>query len=715
MNTKAAFIRRRWPIVVTLLTLLIVALPIRAAVRVQRPITYDGGRINQEYLYGEELQASTHKGVDFSYGLGTSVYAVADGTVVDLYETSQNGQGTGFGNFVLIRHDRRHWDRITQQNAYVYSIYAHLSYNSVGPSVGQFVSAGTWIAEVDNTGSSTGNHLHLQICLHPQSDRTLSTLDSENTSRNPELWLQPFNYGSANTGAVVGKITDSNGNPIGDRYIWGLSKPPGSGGTNYSFSRTYAYTWTNPDDILVENWGTTDVLAGTYHLTVRNESGSYIYEDLGWRTVRAGETTYVGLYPVFLPDIMENYYGWNSSIVVRNNSDSKTAQVNTTFFWENGEVRTQKTDYIAPRGTVVVDFPGTCYYCRGSAIVAASEDVAVVVEHTNGTRYNNYNGISATGLDAGWGQTGATIYVPLAKYDFDGKSSRLYILNTGPAATDVTITSYYSNGSQADSTPCPNLAPAARCDLRPPAPAAGRYAVRISAGQPLAVVVAEEQHSDPNVIYKVQNPFASGATVGFAPQVKRQWQGEYSTLAVQNLGGWPFTVTVTYYPDSGGSCSHSAGINPQGYYVFQTQDAPGCPVSSFVGAARVSAPGTVAVLVNEKGEKGNSGFLTGSQSVVLPQVRRDGGWWTGIRVMNADGGAPTTGAIYFYHPDGSAAGSGAAFTINSAYRSVNLGSSAPAGFHGAARIVADRPVAVSAILTLNNSPEQTMMYNGCNR
>jgi len=39
----------------------------------------------------------------------------------------------------------------------------------------------------------------------------------------------------------------------------------------------------------------------------------------------------------------------------------------------------------------------------------------------------------------------------------------------------------------------------------------------------------------------------------------------------------------------------------------------------------------------------------------------------------------------------------------------------PAGFHGSTRIVADRPVAVSAILTLNNSPEQTMMYNGGNR
>lgn len=195
MSARAAFIRRRWPIVATLLTLLIVTLPIRAAVRVQRPITHDGGRIRQDYLWGERFWDDdhgiwvTHKGVDFSYGLGTNVHAVAGGTVVDLYETYQNGQGTGFGNFVLIRHNGRHWDRTTQQNGYVYSIYAHLSHNSVRPSVGDAVQAGAWIAQVDNTGSSTGNHLHLQICLHPQSDRTLrpNTLDSENTSRNPEL------------------------------------------------------------------------------------------------------------------------------------------------------------------------------------------------------------------------------------------------------------------------------------------------------------------------------------------------------------------------------------------------------------------------------------------------------------------------------------------------------------------------------------------------
>lgn len=413
MSARATFIRRRWPIVATLLTLLILALPTDAAVRVQRPITYDGGRINQGYLWGEETEGGehTHKGVDFTYDLGTNVYAVADGTVVDLYETYQNAQGTGFGNYVLIRHGDRHYVRHNNgqpvgQMGYVYSIYAHLSHDSVLPSVNDSVQAGAPIAQVDHTGTvigDPGDHLHLQICIHPQSDRTLSpnTLNSETTSRNPELWLQPFNYGGTNTGTVVGKVTDSNGNPIGDRYIWGLGKPLGSDDTNYWWSRTYTYTWTNPDDVLVENWGTTDVLPNTYYLTVKNKSGSYTYEDLGWYTVEAGKTTYVGLYPVYLPDVMENYYGWNSSIVVRNNSTSKTAQGNTTFFrHDDAWVYTQKTDYIAPRGSVVVDFPGTCYYCRGSAVVVPSEESPVVVEKSSSITNTSYAGNPAPAASA---------------------------------------------------------------------------------------------------------------------------------------------------------------------------------------------------------------------------------------------------------------------------------------------------------------------------
>lgn len=106
-----------------LLALLLAAtVPASAAYRTQRPITNDGGRLNQAYLYGEVWSAHQHKGVDLTYSFGTHVYAIADGTVVELYEDVANGtfpkEGEDdlpadaiWGNFVLIRHDRSHWDR----------------------------------------------------------------------------------------------------------------------------------------------------------------------------------------------------------------------------------------------------------------------------------------------------------------------------------------------------------------------------------------------------------------------------------------------------------------------------------------------------------------------------------------------------------------------------------------------------------------------------
>ena len=120
------------------------------------------------------------------------------GTVVQLREDRPDGdRSTAWGNFALVRHNQRHYDRTSQQMAYVYSVYLHLKQWSVPVQVGNVVYAGqTKIGEVDDTGSySQGNHLHQQIVVHPESDRQLepNTLDSEARSRNPELWLESFN------------------------------------------------------------------------------------------------------------------------------------------------------------------------------------------------------------------------------------------------------------------------------------------------------------------------------------------------------------------------------------------------------------------------------------------------------------------------------------------------------------------------------------------
>ncbi len=638
MKTRtSARCRRQATVALLFLLLLATVLPAIAAYRVQRPITYDGGRLNQSYLYGEVWGTSTHKGVDFSYGLGTDVYAIADGTVVDLEENIANGTGNSFGNFVLIRHDERHWDRIEEQWGYVYSIYAHLSEDSVRYSEGDSVTAGTWIAEVDDTGWSSGHHLHLQICIHPQSDRTLvpNTLNSENTSRNPELWLQAFNYGGTNTGTVVGKVTDGNGQPIGDRYIWGLNKPQGSSGTTYQWSRTYAYAWANPDDILVENWGTTDVLPGLYHLFVKNESGSYTYEDLGWHTVEAGKTTYVGLYPVYLPDVMENYYGWNSSIVVRNNSDTKTAQVNTTFFWEDGSVCTQKTDYIAPRNTVVVDFPGTCYYCRGSAVVVSSEDVSVVVETKSSSQAYAYNGITPASGDPAF-RTGRTIYTPLSIARYGNWHTTLVVQNAGSSPADVAITYRNPSGSSRGTFHSYDIPPNGSRTLDANAHLGSSFtgSAVVTSDQEIAVIVRESDGS----MVGTYNGASAGATTTYVPLVLKGYSDWTTGFQIQNVDSQGATASITYYNSNGGVAGTQPISIPGNGNLWVVPSVTG----PWSGVAVVTSDRALAVEVDEynagSGDlESYNGLSLATSTAYLPDVRDSATWYTGLVLQNTSG------------------------------------------------------------------------------
>ena len=86
-----------------------------------------------------------HKGIDIAARTGTPIYAAADGVVV----YSDNKQ-RGYGNLVIIRHAGR-----------MMTVYAHNHRNLVDE--GERVVQGSQIAEVGNTGRSTGPHLHFEI------------------------------------------------------------------------------------------------------------------------------------------------------------------------------------------------------------------------------------------------------------------------------------------------------------------------------------------------------------------------------------------------------------------------------------------------------------------------------------------------------------------------------------------------------------------------
>ena len=93
--------------------------------------------------------SSYHQGTDVGAGCGQPIYAGAGGTVV------YAGWNGGYGNFVLIDH-----------GGGVATAYAHIVGGGVFVGYGQGVAAGTHIANVGTTGTSTGCHLHLEVRIN---------------------------------------------------------------------------------------------------------------------------------------------------------------------------------------------------------------------------------------------------------------------------------------------------------------------------------------------------------------------------------------------------------------------------------------------------------------------------------------------------------------------------------------------------------------------
>ncbi len=718
-----------------------------AAYRVQRPITDTGGVINQSYLWAEELGGSTHKGVDFSYGLGTDVYAVADGTVVNLRENLPNGDvTTAWGNFVLIQHDQFHYDRTYGTFgtlAYAYSMYLHLSQNSVRVAEGDHVDAGDWIAEVDDTGKySSGHHLHLQIVIHSLPNRTLepppSTLDSENRSRNPEPWLAPFNYGGDQTGTVIGRVSDTNANPVANLRIYGLEKPAAAGGNVYEWTQTYSYDWANPDDILAENFGTTDVAPGTYHIVAKHYSGGQWveYRDLGWHTVGAGETAFIGLYPVSLPSVRADYNGSNSTIVIRNNCSARTSEVNTTFFWPDGLAWVGRTDLIALNATVA--YTPSSLSTILSPVAAASEDSSVVVEtetddHTERT---NYIGILPDGSagSSGWEQAGPILYAPLIKRNFGGRSSDILVTNTGLQTTTVFVTFYDDSGGESPELGPIFLNPHANHTIHPQENTGGCNAtgtlctakISSSNGQPLAGVVREDRDSD-GLAAATHNLFSAGASTLYVPVFKYNLNGMYSGVQVQNVGASSANITVRYYDSSGNhvsACDQSAtGVAP---YAGRTFANVACLGNGFLGSAVVSSSGPALVgMVSEASADGRykkaySAFLSGSLTAYGAPVYRqykysqDGYTWdAGIAVRNLSAPSATVN-LYYYDDDGTLVGSQLNQSIN--IRGLRVFFAPVNDFKGSVRITANRDIAAIVNVAHNaGSGDTHAIYNASNR
>jgi len=157
-------------------------------------------------LFGENPQFykrwgyAGHNGIDWGIPNGTPVKAAADGTVDKV--GFENG---GYGNFVKMSHT----DGNTKYNTY----YAHLHSTSV--QAGQKISAGTVVGLSNNTGASTGPHLHFGVKIDGQNPDYKGYLDPMPylTGSAPATPASPTTPGTASDpqapvvpGGIVGAI-----------------------------------------------------------------------------------------------------------------------------------------------------------------------------------------------------------------------------------------------------------------------------------------------------------------------------------------------------------------------------------------------------------------------------------------------------------------------------------------------------------------------------
>jgi len=87
-----------------------------------------------------------HLGVDYAAPIGTPVYAIGDGRIIQTGYTRSNG------NWIKIQH-----------NSVYATAYLHLSHYGKGISQGSYIKQGDIIGYVGSTGLSTGPHLDFRF------------------------------------------------------------------------------------------------------------------------------------------------------------------------------------------------------------------------------------------------------------------------------------------------------------------------------------------------------------------------------------------------------------------------------------------------------------------------------------------------------------------------------------------------------------------------
>ncbi|HSM26128.1 MAG TPA: peptidoglycan DD-metalloendopeptidase family protein [Anaerolineaceae bacterium] len=128
------------------------------------------GSIGHFLIYKSCGEASCRYAYDFSSRTSTTpatmfpLLASKGGTVYKWKDSQPNGNETTPGNYIVLKDE--------STNPVTYQLYLHLAYNSIPPNLkylGAPVLQGQFIGNADDTGASTGHHLHFHVHTNPLS------------------------------------------------------------------------------------------------------------------------------------------------------------------------------------------------------------------------------------------------------------------------------------------------------------------------------------------------------------------------------------------------------------------------------------------------------------------------------------------------------------------------------------------------------------------
>lgn len=267
-----------------------------------------------------------------------------------------------------------------------------------------------------------------------------------------------------------------------------------------------------------------------------------------------GAIHYVGSYssvsdadvttPIYIPALLRNYYNWTSFLTVQNSGTSPTDI--TVDYYAEGNPTSQHQDSVtgvAPGVSVDFDISHGSYAThlgstfKGSAVVSSTQPLAVIDNQTTPSgQTQSYNGL-ASGAQ--------TVYVPDLYNGYYSWVSSINIQNMGTLPTTVTVN--YSDGV---TNYCNNLVAGGSCLLYQPTeghPSGTRFSATITSDTQDIVAIVNQAVNAKNQAQTYLG-MTGGSQRVLMPKIMRGYYQWVTSFSVQNIGGGPTDITVTYSP-----------------------------------------------------------------------------------------------------------------------------------------------------------------------